>query len=155
MKLDFTLLSRPAFAPPGPRTWGQAGTAGTPASMRVPASSVCGDGSGTGGDKHTSPTMHGIAGAAADHQHGEPCPPASPPRPQPAPTGMPNEINVSPVSPLVPSAAVMNEHGDEFEHEAFEERAAIMEFDGRLTRADAEAAARALLRTTTAIYARN
>ena len=68
---------------------------------------------------------------------------------------MPNEINVSPVSPLVPSAAVMNEYGNEFQHEAFDERAAIMEFDGGLTRADAEAAARALLETTTTIYARN
>ena len=66
-----------------------------------------------------------------------------------------NEINVSPVSPLVPSAAVMNKHADEFEHEAFEERAAIMEFDGGLTRPDAEAAARALLNTTTTINARS
>ena len=155
MKLDFTLLSCPASAPPAPRMWGQAGTAGTPAFMRVPASSVCGDESGTGGDKHGSPTMHGIAVAAASLQRGVPCPPASPPRPQPAPTCVPNEINVSPVSPLVPTAAVMNEHGNRFEHEAFEERAAIMEFDGGSTRADAEAAARALLNTTTTIYIRN
>ena len=155
MKLDFTLLSCPASAPPAPPMWGQAGTAGTPASMRVPATSVGGDGSGTGGDKHGSPTMHGIAAAAAGHQQGGSCPPASPPRPQPAPTGMPNEINVSPVSPLVPSAAGINEHGNGFQHEAFEERAAIMEFEGGLTRADAEAAARALLETTTTIYARN
>jgi hypothetical protein len=34
---------------------------------------------------------------------------------------------------------------DEDDTEAFEERAAIMEFDGRLTRAQAEAAARKLL----------
>ena len=49
----------------------------------------------------------------------------------------------------------MNEHGNGFEHEAFEERAAIMEFDGGSTRADAEAAERALLNTTTTIYIRN
>jgi hypothetical protein len=34
---------------------------------------------------------------------------------------------------------------DDFEHEALTKRAAIMEFDGGMTRADAEAAARALL----------
>ena len=155
MKLDFTLLSCPASAPPAPRMWGQAGTAGTPAFMRVPASSVCGDESGTGGDKHGSPTMHGIAVAAASLQRGVPCPPASPPRPQPLVTGRAIEINVSPVSPLVPGTVAMDEVGEEFEHEAFEERAAIMEFDGGLTRADAEAAARALLGMTTTMYGRN
>lgn len=155
MKLDFTVLSRPTSAPPAPRTWGQAGTAGTPASMRVPASSACGDGPGTRGDKHASSTMHGIAVAAVGHQDSEPCPPASPPCPQSALTGKATEIKVSPVSPFVPGMSAMNEHRDEFEHEAFEERAGIMEFDGGLTRADAEAAARALLGTTTTIYARN
>ena len=39
----------------------------------------------------------------------------------------------------------MTEHGDEFEHEAFEERAAIMEFDGGMTRPEAEAAARTVI----------
>ena len=39
----------------------------------------------------------------------------------------------------------MTEHGDEFEHEAFEERAAIMEFDGGMTRPEAEAAARTVV----------
>jgi hypothetical protein len=34
---------------------------------------------------------------------------------------------------------------DDFEHEALKKRAAIMKFDGGMTRADAEAAARALL----------
>ena len=68
---------------------------------------------------------------------------------------MPNEINVSPVSPLVPSASAMYEVVEEFEHEAFEERAAIMEFDGGLTRAEAEAAARALLGMTTTKHGRN
>ena len=155
MKLDFTLLSCPASAPPAPRTWGQAGTAGTPASMRVPAPSVCGDGSGTGGDRHASLPMHDIAAAAVGHQQGGACPPASPPRPQPVPTGMPNEINLSPVSPPVPGTVAMDELGEEFEHEAFEERAAIMEFDGGLTRAEAEAAARALLGMTTTMYGRN
>jgi hypothetical protein len=69
-------------------------------------------------------------------------------------TGQPNEIKVSPVSPLVPGMSATNEHGDAFEHEAFEERAAIMEFDGGLTRADAEAAAQSLFEMTTPIYAK-
>ena len=57
----------------------------------------------------------------------------------------PNEINVSPVSPRVPSFLTQDAADDDFEHEALTKRAAIMEFDGGMTRADAEAAARALL----------
>jgi hypothetical protein len=50
------------------------------------------------------------------------------------------------VSPLVPDTAGPNAcGGDDFDREAFEERAAIMEFDGGLPRAEAEAAALALL----------
>ena len=57
----------------------------------------------------------------------------------------PNEINVSPVSPRVPSFLTQVAADDDFEHEALMKRAAIMEFDGGMTRADAEAAACALL----------
>ena len=57
----------------------------------------------------------------------------------------PNEINVSPVSPRVPSFLKQDAADDDFEREALKKRAAIMEFDGGMTRADAEAAARALL----------
>jgi hypothetical protein len=39
--------------------------------------------------------------------------------------------------------------GDDLAREAFEERAAIMEFDGGMTRTDAETAARLLLGLTT------
>lgn len=145
MKLDFTLLSRPASAPPAPTTRGQAGTAGTPAFMRLPAASARGDGPGTGGDKHACPTTQCIDAAAADHLGSEPCPPPSPPSPHAGNAGKATEINVSPVSPPVPGTAAMNDHRVGFEHEAFEERAGIMEFDGGMTRSDAEAAARILI----------
>jgi len=59
--------------------------------------------------------------------------------------GKPNEIKVSPVSPLVPGLGATIDQGAEFEHEAFEERAAIMEFDGGMTRPEAEAAARIVI----------
>jgi hypothetical protein len=52
----------------------------------------------------------------------------------------PNEINVSPVSPRVPSFLTQVAADDDFEHEALTKRAVIMEFDGGMTRADAEAA---------------
>ena len=52
---------------------------------------------------------------------------------------------MSPVSPIVPSFLTQDETDDDDEREAFEERAAIMEFDGGMTRADAETAARAAL----------
>ena len=57
----------------------------------------------------------------------------------------PNEINVSPVSPRVPSFLKQGAADDDFEHEALKKRAAIMEFDGGMTRADVEASALALL----------
>ena len=53
--------------------------------------------------------------------------------------------HVSPVSPRVPSFLTQVAADDDFERDALKKRAAIMEFDGGMTRADAEAAARALL----------
>ena len=52
---------------------------------------------------------------------------------------------MSPVSPRVPSFLTQVAADDDFEHEALKKRAAITEFDGGMTRADAEAAACALL----------
>ena len=49
------------------------------------------------------------------------------------------------VSPRVPSFLKQDAADDDFEREALTKRDAIMEFDGGMTRADAEAAARALL----------
>ena len=145
MKLDFTVLSRPASAPPASRTWGQVGTRGTRAIVRVPASQAFGDGPGTPGDNLVSPATQGITVAADVRQDGACCPPPSPPCPRVASPGKPNEIKVSPVSPLVPGLGATTDQGDEFEHEAFEERAAIMEFDGGMTRPEAEAAARIVI----------
>ena len=155
MKLDFTVLSHPASAPPASRAWGQAGTVGTPAIVRVASAQALGDTPGTPGDNLARPATQGITVAADVRQDSACCPPPSPPCPRMASPGKPNEIKVSPVSPPVPGMGAMTEHGDKFEHEAFEERAAIMEFDGGMTRADAESAARALLSTTTTIYARS
>jgi len=56
-----------------------------------------------------------------------------------------NEINVSPASPLVPSDLAQDAGDANDWREAFEERAAIMELDGGMTRTDAEAAALALV----------
>jgi hypothetical protein len=154
MKLDFTVLSRPAAAALEQTARGHTGTVGTPASMRVSASSRSGDGLGTGGDMRPGAGVDCIAAAGAGDRVGPRCPPASPRCPHAAAPGQPREIAVSPLPPLVPSMAATDEGGDAFEREAFEERAAIMEFDGGLTRADAEAAARALLETTTSINAK-
>ena len=57
----------------------------------------------------------------------------------------PNEINVSPVSPRVPSFLTQDAADDDFERDVLKKRAAIIESDGGMTRADAEAAARARL----------
>ena len=50
------------------------------------------------------------------------------------------------MSPLVPSVAGNNGSSGEFDLESIEERAAIMEFDGGMSRPNAEAAALALIR---------
>jgi hypothetical protein len=73
------------------------------------------------------------------------CPHLSPRCPHAIEPKKPNEINVSPVSPRVPSFLKQDAANDDFEHEALKKRAAIMEFDGGMTRADAEAAACARL----------
>ena len=52
---------------------------------------------------------------------------------------------MSPVSPRVPSFLKQGAADDDYEHEALKKRAAIMEFDGGMTRADVEASALALL----------
>lgn len=142
MNLDFSGLSTILPKPPRPNTWGQVGTVGTPAFMRVPAHRGVGDKAGTGGDDEGKGAAADAAfEVAADPHRGLPCPQVSPPRPQALPAPEPNEISVSPVSPLVPGLVASRVSAEEIEREAFEERAAIMEFDGGMTRADAEAAA--------------
>lgn len=154
MKLDFAALARPSTQPM-PEPWGQAGTVGTPATARLAARSGLGDGPGTGGDKGQTEAANDDVAAGGGDMVSAVCPQPSPPCPHTTEAGNPNEINVSPVSPVVPSVLTQDATDDDDDHESFEERAAIMEFDGGMTRADAEAAARALLGTTTTIYARN
>lgn len=137
MKLNFEALAGPVTTPPTPKARGHAGTAGTPASMRVCAPAGVGDNAGTRGDK-CAEAVEQVAFPAA------PCPQVSPSCPRRTAAERVNEINVSPASPPAPGIKVDKTGGEHFTCEAFEERAAIMEFDGGLTRTDAEAAARVL-----------
>lgn len=70
--------------------------------------------------------------------------PMSPNRPQLRGHGKPSIHAAVPVVPNVPTENHMNE----IDREAFEERAAIMEFDGLLSRAEAERLTAASLRMT-------
>ena len=141
MNLDFTMLSGLPAQQPVRKPWGQAGTPGTPMLTRTCVQPGGGDKPGTAGDMGLTLAADSAALAAA----GGFCPPVSPPRPQCTEGRSPNEINVSPLSPLVPGLEGQGESGGDFDHEDFEERAAIMEFDGGMTRSEAEAAARILI----------
>jgi hypothetical protein len=134
MNLDFAALSGPVSVQPVRKPWGQVGTVGTQALVRIPAPLGVGDGPGTSGDRSATTRTNAV-----------PCPQVSPPSPHYPTTCKPNEIKVSPASPLVPALESADARGEDSDREAFEERAAIMEFDGGLTRAEAEAAALALL----------
>ena len=141
MNLDFTMLSGPPAQQALRKPWGQAGTTGTPLFARACVPPVGGDKAGTAGDKGlTVPTDIAVAAAV-----GGLCPPVSPACPQYIEGCNPNEINAAPVSPLVPGLEGQGKSGGDFDNEAFEERAAIMEFDGGMTRVEAEAAARILI----------
>lgn len=147
MNLDFTALARPGSLPTKLKSWGQAGTVGTQAFMRVPVLKGDGDGLGIVGDMGRSAADPSSAAVDEGTAGSAICPQVSPPRPQFALTRKPSVHVLSPLSPIVPKVATRNASSDDFEHEAFEERAAIMEFDGGMTRADAEAAASQLFST--------
>ena len=127
MKLDFAALAGSDSLQPSPKPWGQAGTTGTPVSAPAAASPAVGDASGTGGD--------------VGFRLPAPGPRLSPSSPPPPSAGEANGLNVSPVSPPVPVPFDTGRLSEDFDREAFEERAAIMEFDGGMTRVAAEAAA--------------
>lgn len=129
MRLDFSTLTRPTSSP---KHWGQVGTPGTPIAMRVPPRSGSGDMAGTSGDTQPITPV---------------CPQVSPICPHPSTTRKPNGHAVSPLFPVVPALWEESATAERFDLEAFEERAAIMEFDGGMTRAEAEAAARAIITT--------
>ena len=143
MKLDFSALAQPA-----PKARGQVGTTGTQAFMRVSASPVCSHRLGTDGDMHAiGSSAQGDAPADSDGAARLNSPHVSPHCPQTSPAAEPSIHAVSPPSPLVPSISVEQKRVECCALEAFEERAAIMEFDGGLDREQAEMAARELLKT--------
>lgn len=133
MKLDFSTLTRPATVQPIQKLRGQAGTMGTSIPMRHSAMATSGDALGASGDM------------GADHVNGVACPQPSPRCPPLQSGSKPNSHAVSPMSPGVPAYGASSESDDTFDHEVFEERAAIMEFDGGMSRAQAEAAASTII----------
>ena len=147
MNLDFSALSQPVSEQSVYKMWGQAGTLGTQASVRVSAIPSIGDRPGTSGD-HNNDSTPSNTDSSVDGSGFLPtgCPQVSPSSPQTALAHGPNRFNVSPMSPLVPSVAGNNGSSGEFDLESIEERAAIMEFDGGMSRPNAEAAALALIR---------
>lgn len=149
MKLDFSVLSLPDLPLPLPKARGQVGTAGTPATARVAAQSATGDTPGTAGDKCDIASVDDAAAGGAAPAMWVACPLASPSCPQAGEAANTNGINVFPASPLVPSDLAQDVGDADNWREAFEERAAIMEFDGGMLRADAEAAALAVMGTMT------
>lgn len=145
MNLNFALLEGTTHVPPVCNDRGHAGTLGTPAIMRVPEGRRAGDAPGTPGDEAVISRPHAglptrSAGAALMQ-----CPRMYPSCPLFGNGHEPKEIKASPMSPLVPGPPGANAFDEDFDPEAFEERAAIMEFEGGLTRADAEVAARRCL----------
>lgn len=145
MNLDFSELSPPVLSLSSRKAWGHAGTAGTQGFMRVSASPGGGDGAGTHGDGDAIGAGSGVAEEGAQCAGPAAGPQLSPACPRQVACGTPNEINVSPSSPLVPGRDGRNALDTDIDREAFEERAAIMEFDGGMSRAEAEAAAWALM----------
>lgn len=122
MRLNFATLSEPMQ-----KSGGQGGTPGT-------------------ASNHAALTRPHLPENAGDTRGQAPAPmiegkdvrpdlsPMSPNRPQPWGHGKPCIHAAVPVVPNVPA----NKHMNEIDREAFEERAAIMEFDGGLSRAEAE-----------------
>lgn len=126
MKLKFELLRADAKA------LGTLGTAGTAPNTGHLYSPPLGDEVGNTGDN--SPTLDGWRNCP---------PPMSPPCPQTGGARKALQIKVSPMSPVSPDTSEqMESSASEAWQEAFEERAAIHEFEAGMTRADAEALAR-------------
>ena len=113
---------------------GQWGTLGTQAIIRVPAFLQTGDMLGTSGDddKDKAPSVDALVGVHVT------CSQLSPIGPHTSETRKPSTRKVSPLFPLVPLECGMVASGVVLEREAFEERAAIMEFDGMLSHEEAE-----------------
>ena len=113
MMLDFSMLSQPAS-----RSREQVGTAGTREETGLLVLEGRGDTVGTGGDRAGS------------------CPQLYPRCPQQGSSPGGSIHSESPLSPPVPTLTLDDLMEDE--REDYEERAAILEFDGGLTRTSAE-----------------
>ena len=126
MKLKFELFR------PDAKALGTLGTAGTAPNTGHPYSTPLGDEVGSAGE--IAPALGGWRNCP---------PPMSPPCPQPGGACKALQIKVSPMSPVSPDTSEQTESSvSEAWQEAFEERAAIHEFEAGMTRADAEALAR-------------
>lgn len=103
MNLDLAALTLTLSVQPQRNPWGHLGTWGTRASTRDYAGVDIGDNTGTSGDgctaKVTNTDLNSRPSAASPGQ----CPRTSPSRPQSKETQALNEINVSPLSPDVPT----------------------------------------------------
>ncbi len=122
MRLNFATLSDPMQ-----KTGGQVGTPGTSSNHAALTRPQLPGNDGDTRGQAAAPVIEGLA-KKLDLS------PMSPHRPQPWGHGKPCIHAAVPVVPNVPAKKHMNE----IDREAFEERAAIMEFDGGLSRAEAE-----------------
>lgn len=135
MKLDFTMLSAHKVAQPMREPRGQAGTVGTPASMRISGPPDSGDTPGTGGDGIWAEAPYRSVSMPAGGSAPMSATQASPPCPRGASDEKINEINVFPVSPLVPGVEDQFSVDDEFESYAGDHHRANVERDGSTARA--------------------
>ena len=122
MRLNFSTLSEPMQ-----KTGGQGGTPGTACNHGALARPHLPENAGDTRGQATAPVIEG-------KNERPDLSPMSPNRPQPWGHGKPCIHAAVPVVPNVPA----KKHVNEIDREAFEERAAIMEFDGGLSRSEAE-----------------
>ena len=122
MRLNFATLSKPMQ-----KSGGQDGTTGTASNHAALTRPHLPENAGDTRGQATAPVIEGT-------DERPDLSPMSPNRPQPWGHGNPCIHGAVPVVPNVPAKKHMNE----IDREAFEERAAIMEFDGGLSRAEAE-----------------
>ena len=145
MNLDFYLLAEKDDETDQRNLWGQRGTLGTAGVASLSASPSDIFVAGTGGDTvnlsaPSSAAESGVMGTTIPTESST-CPLASPSCAQAQSGSHTNGSAASPVSPAVPNAKLVIAESRRIDWEAFEERAAIMEFDGGLSRENAEAAA--------------
>ena len=122
MRLNFATLSEPMQ-----KSGGQMGTPGTASNHAALSRPHLPENNGDTRGQTSAPVIE-------EKDERPDLSPMSPNRPQPWGQGKPSIHAAVPVVPNVPTEKHMNE----IDREAFEERAAIMEFDGELSRHEAE-----------------